>query len=88
MMGVRRAGLPYRFVTMDAARRAEVLQGIDQNATLGQNFLVLVLLSCLIATFGLIQNSAAVIIGAMLVAPLMTRPPTTNCASIGTISST
>jgi len=32
---------------------------------------VLLLLSCLIATMGLYQNSAAVIIGAMIVAPLM-----------------
>ena len=60
-----------RFVSIDAARRDAILQEIDQNAALGQNFLVLVLLSCVIATFGLIQNSAAVIIGAMLVAPLM-----------------
>ena len=66
-----RARPRYRFVSIDAARRAEILQEIDQNAALGQNFLVLVLLSCVIATFGLIQNSAAVIIGAMLVAPLM-----------------
>ena len=61
----------YRFVRIDAARRTEILREIDENAALGQNFLVLVLLSCVIASFGLIQNSAAVIIGAMLVAPLM-----------------
>lgn len=35
------------------------------------NFIVLTVCSCLIATFGLISNSAAVIIGAMIVAPLM-----------------
>ena len=35
------------------------------------NFIVLTVSSCLIATFGLISNSTAVIIGAMLVAPLM-----------------
>ncbi|MGB3492769.1 MAG: DUF389 domain-containing protein, partial [Elainellaceae cyanobacterium] len=35
------------------------------------NFLVLLASSCLIATFGLIINSTAVIIGAMLIAPLM-----------------
>jgi len=34
-------------------------------------YYVLLLLSCLIATMGLYQNSAAVIIGAMIVAPLM-----------------
>ncbi|MBV5257844.1 DUF389 domain-containing protein [Synechococcus moorigangaii CMS01] len=35
------------------------------------NFIVLTVCSCLIATFGLISNSTAVIIGAMIVAPLM-----------------
>jgi uncharacterized hydrophobic protein (TIGR00271 family) len=35
------------------------------------NFYMLVVLSCLIASFGLLQSSPAVIIGAMLVAPLM-----------------
>ncbi|MEM7065143.1 MAG: DUF389 domain-containing protein [Cyanobacteria bacterium P01_B01_bin.77] len=41
----------------------------DSQLTL--NFLVLLIGSCLIATFGLIINSAAVIIGAMIIAPLM-----------------
>ncbi|MEB3230378.1 MAG: DUF389 domain-containing protein, partial [Leptolyngbyaceae bacterium] len=35
------------------------------------NFLVLLISSCLIATFGLMINSMAVIIGAMIIAPLM-----------------
>lgn len=35
------------------------------------DFIALVVLSCLIASLGLLQNSAAVIIGAMLIAPLM-----------------
>lgn len=35
------------------------------------NFFILILGSCIIATFGLLSNSAAVIIGAMLIAPLM-----------------
>ncbi|ABO51566.1 conserved hypothetical protein 341 [Desulforamulus reducens MI-1] len=35
-------------------------------------FYVMVVLSCSIATFGLLMNSVAVIIGAMLIAPLMT----------------
>ncbi len=35
------------------------------------NFYMLVVLSCFIASFGLLQSSPAVIIGAMLVAPLM-----------------
>jgi uncharacterized hydrophobic protein (TIGR00271 family) len=35
-------------------------------------YYVLIVLSCVIATLGLIQGSAAVIIGAMIIAPLMT----------------
>ncbi|UZQ54448.1 DUF389 domain-containing protein [Trichothermofontia sichuanensis B231] len=35
------------------------------------DYLVLVVSSCLIASFGLLSNSAAVIIGAMIIAPLM-----------------
>ncbi|MGK7899736.1 MAG: DUF389 domain-containing protein [Xenococcus sp. (in: cyanobacteria)] len=42
-----------------------------QDATWNLNYIILTVSSCLIATFGLISNSTAVIIGAMLVAPLM-----------------
>ncbi len=42
-----------------------------QDATWNLNYIILTISSCLIATFGLISNSTAVIIGAMLVAPLM-----------------
>lgn len=42
-----------------------------EDSTLNLNFLVLVITSCLIATLGLLTNSAAVIIGAMIIAPLM-----------------
>jgi uncharacterized hydrophobic protein (TIGR00271 family) len=42
-----------------------------QESTLDINYLVLILGSCVIATFGLLSNSAAVIIGAMIIAPLM-----------------
>jgi uncharacterized hydrophobic protein (TIGR00271 family) len=52
-------------------RRQEVLDELHQSSTPGFDYFLLVLLSCSIATFGLITNSAAVIIGAMLVAPLM-----------------
>jgi len=41
------------------------------DAAWNTNFFVFTISSCLIATFGLISNSTAVIIGAMLVAPLM-----------------
>jgi len=42
-----------------------------QEAELDVDYVVLTLGACLIATLGLLSNSAAVIIGAMLVAPLM-----------------
>ena len=41
------------------------------DATWNLNFIIFTISACLIATFGLISNSTAVIIGAMLVAPLM-----------------
>lgn len=44
---------------------------VVENATDSAEYYVLLILSCLIATFGLINDSAAVIIGAMIVAPLM-----------------
>jgi uncharacterized hydrophobic protein (TIGR00271 family) len=42
-----------------------------EESCLSLNYLVLAVCACAIATFGLLTNSAAVIIGAMVVAPLM-----------------
>ncbi len=42
-----------------------------EESTLDRNYIVLIIGSCAIATLGLLSNSAAVIIGAMIVAPLM-----------------
>ena len=52
-------------------RRKEVIAEITPMAAPGFDFFLLVVLSTAIATLGLITNSPAVIIGAMLVAPLM-----------------
>jgi len=52
-------------------RREEVQQILRLEAYPDFGFYLLVLLSCIIATEGLLVDSAAVIIGAMLVAPLM-----------------
>ena len=41
------------------------------DATWNTNYIVFTISACMIATFGLISNSTAVIIGAMLIAPLM-----------------
>jgi uncharacterized hydrophobic protein (TIGR00271 family) len=52
-------------------RRTEVQALLRQSARPNFGFFLLVVLSCVIATLGLLTDSAAVIIGAMLVAPLM-----------------
>jgi uncharacterized hydrophobic protein (TIGR00271 family) len=52
-------------------RKETVLNELMESASPGYDFFLLIVLSCTIATFGLLSNSAAVIIGAMLVAPLM-----------------
>jgi len=71
----RRALLIYLFrrvvkpVTRE--RRAEVQIQLRDSSSPDFDFFLLVVLSCVIATLGLLINSPAVIIGAMLVAPLM-----------------
>lgn len=52
-------------------RRMEIVEDIRKGSTPGFDYFFLVILSSAIATLGLINNSPAVIIGAMLVAPLM-----------------
>lgn len=52
-------------------RRLEIIEDIRTASTPGFDYFFLVILSGAIATLGLINNSPAVIIGAMLVAPLM-----------------
>ena len=56
---------------LSATERQAVVNEINLSASPGFDFFLLVVLSCSIATLGLITNSAAVIIGAMLLAPLM-----------------
>ncbi|MBC5824848.1 MAG: DUF389 domain-containing protein [Candidatus Eremiobacteraeota bacterium] len=54
----------------DADRR-QLQSKLVEDARLNSNFLALVVASSVIATFGLLENSAAVIIGAMIIAPLL-----------------
>ncbi len=49
----------------------ELHQELSMDASWNSNYIACTISACLIATFGLISNSTAVIIGAMLVAPLM-----------------
>ena len=71
----RRTQLIYFFRTwlkpVTLERRAEVQVQLRQSSHPSFDFFLLVILSCVIATLGLLTNSPAVIIGAMLVAPLM-----------------
>ncbi len=50
----------------------DVYRVLSDGARPSAEYYVLIVLSCLIATMGLIQGSVAVIIGAMIIAPLMT----------------
>lgn len=56
-------------LTMD--ERSEVVQAASDLTRANTNFLVMIILSSVLASVGLLQSSVAVIIGAMLVAPLM-----------------
>ena len=56
---------------VDSIDRVAVLTHVDEAGALGPRFAFMTLMSCGIAMLGLLQNSAAVIIGAMLIAPLM-----------------
>jgi uncharacterized hydrophobic protein (TIGR00341 family) len=44
---------------------------VTKNVTLDSNFIVLVILSTVVAAIGLIENNVAVVIGAMVIAPLL-----------------
>jgi uncharacterized hydrophobic protein (TIGR00271 family) len=58
------------FRISDEDRRVTI-SDIESGASGSREYYVFIVLSCIIAALGLIQNSAAVIIGAMVVAPLM-----------------
>lgn len=49
----------------------QLLADLSDEAKLDFSYMILIVASCAIATFGLLSNSAAVIIGAMIIAPLM-----------------
>lgn len=53
------------------AAREALLEEVEKSARLDRNYLVLVALSTLVAAIGLIENSVAVVIGAMVIAPLL-----------------
>jgi uncharacterized hydrophobic protein (TIGR00271 family) len=56
---------------LNVEEQLELRETMRDSARPGVNFFVLIILSSIIATLGLLLNSAAVVIGGMLVAPLM-----------------
>ena len=51
--------------------REELYHSVSKNTELNSNFLLLVFLSTIVAAIGLIENNMAVVIGAMVIAPLL-----------------
>lgn len=60
------------FPNLESDEATELSRRLGEGARGDMNYYVLIVLSAIIASLGLLANSAAVIIGAMLVAPLMT----------------
>jgi uncharacterized hydrophobic protein (TIGR00341 family) len=54
-----------------ASSREELLSDLEKNSRLDGNFLILVFLSTLVAAVGLIKDNVAVVVGAMVIAPLL-----------------
>ncbi len=51
--------------------REELYHSVSKNAELNSNYLLLVFLSTIVAAIGLIENNVAVVVGAMVIAPLL-----------------
>jgi uncharacterized hydrophobic protein (TIGR00271 family) len=60
------------FPNLESEETTDLYRDLREGARGDVNYYVLIVLSAIIASLGLLANSAAVIIGAMLVAPLMT----------------
>jgi uncharacterized hydrophobic protein (TIGR00271 family) len=64
-------GLFHLFPRLSVEEQLDMRETMSNGARPGVNYFVLIVLSCIIATLGLLLDSGAVVIGAMLVAPLM-----------------
>ena len=53
------------------ATREALYNEVEKNARLNLNYIVLVMLSTIVAAIGLIENNVAIVIGAMVIAPLL-----------------
>ncbi len=53
------------------AARESIYEKVEKNAHINTDFIILVTLSTVVATIGLIENNVAIVIGAMVIAPLL-----------------
>ena len=67
---------------LDSKELTVLCSSLEEGAICDSDFLIMMCLSTMIATLGLLINSPAIIIGAMLVAPLMTPLIAAGCALI------
>jgi uncharacterized hydrophobic protein (TIGR00341 family) len=51
--------------------REALYEGVEKNARLDRNYVVLVMLSTVVAAIGLLEDNVAIVIGAMVIAPLL-----------------
>ena len=51
--------------------REELFSEVEKGAQLDSNFILLVILSAIVAAIGMLENNVAVIVGAMVIAPLL-----------------
>lgn len=72
VLGHLRSGIRAMLPALGRDRRIAVFEQIRDGSRFGIDFGLMLALSSAIAALGLMQNSTAVVIGAMLVAPLMT----------------
>lgn len=72
MLESKLKGFKINWIKTSSERRQSVVKDLTVGSEPGIRFYLLLTTSALIAAFGLIANSTAVIIGAMLVSPLMT----------------
>ncbi|MBD2450407.1 DUF389 domain-containing protein [Nostoc sp. FACHB-152] len=61
----------FKQTRVEPARLKQLVDELLEESTPDATYLILIVCSCAIATFGLLTNSTAVIIGAMIIAPLM-----------------
>lgn len=55
----------------DRDGQKKIYANVFAEASLDRYYFIMVILSCTVATYGLLSNSTAIVIGAMLIAPLM-----------------